>query len=598
MDEEQNKQNEAGEEEKKEQDQERIFGVFSKTSLTMLGVGVGVVVLLGIITIVSVVVTSQADPTVPTQPFPTDGDMLDYLLQNGDIQERDGLQVSWHHSANNKSEMGSALKSTAMVLEADVNVQGYNTVNETNIPIMAHPPDVYSDNTLEEWMDSVLKSKKGIKLDFKSTEAVLPSLEILRSRNQTGINRPVWLNADILHGPNVPNIWPVVNSTEFLGLIQNQFPQATISPGWKVLYIPMTPTYTLAMVEEMYTLIQNVPQRVTFPVLAIMAKQAWPHFSWLLSQSTRFSLTLWQGKENPSVNDLLFIRDNSNPQRIYYDIYEPVLSQFKEAAMQRMRPRRFYPGGDLVDYFKPQNRDGMNLQWDSVSDRASLLSLLRDSSGGMIVIPVGSKKGQPGVPVVENSSPELSLQECIELVFASPKLHGLHFQVKSQALLAPTLHLLNQAYDKDLLYRPTWINMIVSHGAFETPGYITGAEFLNTVNQIFPYVTLAPGWPLEALSEGYTQPLVEDMVQLFKGAWQDVSLQLRAGPLGRSYPGRRRLLQAQPRYSLTVEHGPEQGSYNAGFMGLMSVRGGDIRRSFYNMPTDYKFKLLVDVFTS
>ncbi len=26
---------------------------------------------------------------------------------------------------------------------------------------MAHPPDIYSDNTLEEWLDAVLKSKKG-----------------------------------------------------------------------------------------------------------------------------------------------------------------------------------------------------------------------------------------------------------------------------------------------------------------------------------------------------------------------------------------------------------------------------------------------------
>lgn len=127
-----------------------------------------------------------------------------------------------------------------MILEADVNVQGHNTVNETNIPIMAHPPDVYSDNTLKEWLDAVIKSKKGkesimietdpilhhtfwqmvvsfpwvgIKLDFKSLEAVEPSLDLLRIKNQTGINRPVWLNADILHGPNVPGFWPVINGT-------------------------------------------------------------------------------------------------------------------------------------------------------------------------------------------------------------------------------------------------------------------------------------------------------------------------------------------------------------------------------------------------
>lgn len=48
-----------------------------------------------------------------------------------------------------------------MILEADVNLQGHNTANETNIPIMAHPPDIYSDNTLEDWLDDVLKTKKG-----------------------------------------------------------------------------------------------------------------------------------------------------------------------------------------------------------------------------------------------------------------------------------------------------------------------------------------------------------------------------------------------------------------------------------------------------
>lgn len=48
-----------------------------------------------------------------------------------------------------------------MVLEADVNVEGHGTANQTNIPIMAHPPAVYSDNTLQEWMDAVLKSDKG-----------------------------------------------------------------------------------------------------------------------------------------------------------------------------------------------------------------------------------------------------------------------------------------------------------------------------------------------------------------------------------------------------------------------------------------------------
>lgn len=48
-----------------------------------------------------------------------------------------------------------------MILEADINLHGKGTPNEKPIPIMAHPPDIYSDNTLDEWLDAVLDSKKG-----------------------------------------------------------------------------------------------------------------------------------------------------------------------------------------------------------------------------------------------------------------------------------------------------------------------------------------------------------------------------------------------------------------------------------------------------
>lgn len=47
---------------------------------------------------------------------------------------------------------------------------------------------------------------------------------------------------------------------------------------------------------------------------------------------SRFTLTLWQDSIPPNISDLLFIRDNSHPTRVYYDIYEPTLSEFKEAA--------------------------------------------------------------------------------------------------------------------------------------------------------------------------------------------------------------------------------------------------------------------------
>ncbi|KAH0618582.1 hypothetical protein JD844_017933 [Phrynosoma platyrhinos] len=225
-----------------------------------------------------------------------------------------------------------------MALESDVTIEAYNTPNETDKPIMAHPPDIYSDNSLEEWLEAVLmSSNKAIKLDFKNIKTVGPSLDILvKTSSWLNINRPVWLNADILNGPNVPlNI--AVNATLFLSLIQEKFPNCTVSTGWTTLYLPFFPnsTYTQKMVEKMHSLVGKMPQRITFPIRAVMARPAWPHLSWLLSQSKRYSLTLWQGKTDPvTVKDLLFIRNNSQPEQIYYDLYDPVLSQFKDMVCE------------------------------------------------------------------------------------------------------------------------------------------------------------------------------------------------------------------------------------------------------------------------
>ncbi|XP_030630573.1 protein FAM151A [Chanos chanos] len=567
----------------KESEEKKFLGVFTKTQFGLLCAGIGILLLI-IVIVPVVIVTTRSGSSRTFVPSSTDEDMLEFLLQNGEIQEKDALLATWYHGANNKSEMNKALKSEVMILEADVTVEGYGTANETSIPIMAHPPDIYSDNTLEAWLDAVLMSRKGIKLDFKSIEAVEPSLDILRAKNQTGINRPVWLNADILIGPNVPSFWPKINGTRFFELIQQKFPDVTISPGWKVLYLPFVPnaTYTESMVKEMYEAVRHMPQKITFPILAVMAKDGWPHISWLLSRSSRFSLTLWQGSENPTVNDLLFIRDNSNPQRVYYDIYEPVLSQFKEAAKQRNRLRRFYPGGDIVDYFKPKNNDGLHIQWKTVTDRASLETLLTESSNAMLVISVVSGTKWPRNPVVEGSNPELSLQECLELILASNKQWGIYLRVKSQNQLASSLHLLRQAYDRDLLHHPVWLNMNVSHGDFHTRGYITGQKFLSTVNEIFPYVTLAPSWPQEALGRGYTPRLVDSMVQLFQKTWQDISLQLQKAYLEKSDTSFQHLLQAQKRFSITVERGAEKGIHHAGVLSSAFLHEGNPRR-FYIM---------------
>ncbi|XP_078264159.1 protein FAM151A [Rhinoraja longicauda] len=536
-------------------------------------------------------------------PFSPGGDLLEYLLQSGIIERKDGLLVTWHHGANRKHQMEEALNSSAMVLEADVNIEGLNTRNETGIPIMAHPPDIYSDNTFQEWLDIVIRSKRGMKLDFKSIDAVNPSLDILAKKsNEMCINRPIWLNADILIGPNVPQFIPSINASRFLSLIQQKFPNVVLSPGWMTFYLPLIASkpYTRTMVEEMYDLVKGRWQRVTFPVRAVLLKNAWPHFSWLLSQSPRYSLTLWQGSiDFISVEDLLFFRDNSNIEQIYYDIYEPVLSEFKQIALQTNRSRRFYPGGNLLDYFPSQHIAELEIEWLNIG--ATFLDfskLLQGNMGGMLVLNVKSKRN--AIPMVESSKPgsEFPLESVLNQVFLSSKLWGVYLKIKTTQALSPTLRLLRQLYTAHVLRIPIWISMDLSYGNFSTPGYIEGSQFINTINKIFPFVTIAPGWPTEALVDGYTQPLVEDMLSLCRGLWQMVSFQLQAVPLSKSVQLPIGLLKASPSYTLTVEHLHAQGSYHDGFRGLIKIRLHSSRRIYYRLPPDYKNNFMIDVFTS
>ncbi|XP_067460966.1 protein FAM151A [Thunnus thynnus] len=533
--------------------QHLYLGCLTKQHLIRISVAVGLLI---IITVTAILLTKKSGSPTPLPSFSTGGDMLDFLVQSGDISKPDGLLATWFHRANGKEEMNKALASDVMILEADVTLEGYGTPNEKPIPIMAHPPNVYSDNTLDQWLDAVLASRKGIKLDFKSLASVGLSLDLLSQKNSSrGINRPVWLNADILRGPNVPAFVPPVNGTRFLQLIQEKFPDVTLSPGWMVAYVPpiLIATYTRSMMEDMYDMIKDVPQKVTFPVQALLVRRGWQHISWLLSQSPRFSLTLWQGPDHPNISDLLFIRDNTHPARVYYDIYEPTLSEFKEIARQQGRLRRFYPGGDLMDFLyhthHPDSNfpsavtqhDSLEVHWFTVTDQASLLAQLSDGAGGMLVLRVGSDTDRPGVPLVEGSgksSELLTLQDVLQLLEQTADAPwGLYLRVKTQQLLEASLQLLHSAYSSEKLYRPVWISMEGLQSGNNTD------RFVSTVESFFPYVTLV-------LTEQSWPPLVPETVS---GLSQRVALHLNTAALPKGEEELYSLMDMMDRYDIIVE---------------------------------------------
>ncbi|XP_035752527.1 protein FAM151B [Egretta garzetta] len=215
------------------------------------------------------------------------------------------------------------------MIEADVLLRGGKGGNGD--PIMAHPPETDSDNTLQEWLEEIIHTNKGIKLDFKSLEAVRPSLELLQHVKQD-LRRPVWINADILPGPNGSNA--VVDAKGFLDTVTSFFPNVTLSLGWTTGWHPdkHNKGYDWMMVKEMAQICSSLSQPVTFPVRAALVRQSTSELCWLIQQSDRYSLTVWTGKEDVySLEDLLYIRENFDKSRVYYDILEPKNSEFKKA---------------------------------------------------------------------------------------------------------------------------------------------------------------------------------------------------------------------------------------------------------------------------
>uniref|UniRef100_A0A452RD07 Protein FAM151A n=1 Tax=Ursus americanus TaxID=9643 RepID=A0A452RD07_URSAM len=543
----------------------------------------------------------DCEPDAACRP---DADMLDYLQSLGQISEPDGLLVTWYHAANGRKEMEAALNSNAMVLEADVTVEGFKTPNETGVPIMAHPPAIYSDNTLQQWLETVLSSsQKGIKLDFKSLKAVGPSLDLLRRLTKDGrVRRPVWINADILRGPNAP-ISVEVNATQFLALVQEKYPEATLSPGWTTFYMPffvLNVTYSRAMVERMQELVGALPQRVTFPVRAVMVRDAWPHFSWLLGQSKRYSLTLWQGFLDPvSVDDLLYVRDNSASHQVYYDLFEPVLSQFKQLAANATRKQIYYTGGSLIPLLQPPEGDGLSVEWlvpAFQGNRTATVSL--PDREGMILLNVGLQgpAAKDAVPIVRApGGPALTLESCLLQFAGRPGRWGVYLHIAEPSALRPALTTLAHLSARGHLTRPVWIGATVSHGSFVVPGHVAGRELLTAVAEVFPHVTVAPGWPEAALGSGYREQLLTDMLELCRGLWQPVSFQLQAGLLGQNAAGVvARLLAASPRATVTVEHSPERGDYASVRAALLATRAVDSTRVYYRLPQSDRKHLLAD----
>lgn len=274
------------------------------------------------------------------EPFAEGIFAQDMLTLSKDGFTDDASVVTWAHAVNSHQALEAELEGPVDFLEADVSL-GHVAGNEVGppIPIMAHPPKVTSDISLERWLDIVIarQSNKGIKLDFKSIDIVEPSLQILQ-RHKVKLQFPLWLNADILPGPMNLHTTPV-SAEKFLALCEEYFPNATLSVGWTTYWLPgyamKNGRYSWNHVREMsdtlkcFSNIDTTP--VTFPVRGIFASRSIRQLQWLLEVFPQSTLTVWTGKpDNLKLKDLTRIRESFPKSRVFYDIPEKIGNQFRE----------------------------------------------------------------------------------------------------------------------------------------------------------------------------------------------------------------------------------------------------------------------------
>lgn len=219
-------------------------------------------------------------------------------------------------------------------------------INDTSrliqLPIMAHPPNITSDISLEEFLREIWnfnsrvtkEQQKGVKLDFKSTDVFQSSLEILNT--MWNENYEIWLNADIFSGPVNNTATLPVDPTIFL-LEAKKFANATLSAGWTTRWGSnfTDGSYTRGQIDAMINGIRSndVKNPLTFPVRAGIAANSIDELSYLydaLKNSNQVTFTIWSSNSDyVDVEGLRKMIFHFGIDKVYIDVPDVLHNQLQ-----------------------------------------------------------------------------------------------------------------------------------------------------------------------------------------------------------------------------------------------------------------------------
>ena len=144
---------------------------------------------------------------------------------------------------------------------------------------------------------------------------------------------PVWLNANILKGPNEPED-PPIDVNRFLRIATDTLPKSTLSLAWTTNWKKNTSNkgYDWPMVKEMHDYIEkwSIKQPITFAVRASLLIHSVAPLKWLMEMTDGTISVFCPDYDDVIVNHLLYVRYRFPPHKVFYDLPKLIAVQFEE----------------------------------------------------------------------------------------------------------------------------------------------------------------------------------------------------------------------------------------------------------------------------
>ncbi|XP_056680907.1 protein mono-ADP-ribosyltransferase PARP8 isoform X3 [Monodelphis domestica] len=157
---------------------------------------------------------------------------------------------------------------------------------------------------------------------------------ILLENIKMHLNRPLWINADILPGPNGKN--NELDAKKFLDTVTSFFPTVTLSLGWTTRWYPhqFNEGYNWTMVKDMEHICNKLSQPITFPVRAALVRQSCDQLLWLVRQSNSVSYSVHVSEDYP---DNTYVSSSDNDEDVLVTT-EPIPIIFHRIATELKKP--------------------------------------------------------------------------------------------------------------------------------------------------------------------------------------------------------------------------------------------------------------------